>query len=203
MQRDAFAAMFDVSRETLARLDIYEAMLRDWGQTLSLVGRATLDDVWDRHFADSAQILPLVKSKGPILDMGTGAGFPGMVLAIMGIENIHLSDNNQKKIEFLQAVAQATGTAVTIHNCKAEAVPNRNFGTITARALASLDELLGIAARFFGPATQGVFLKGKAHPAELEAAQQDWMFTAAITPSLTNADSAIIRITNLERRKAA
>ena len=156
MQPEDFAAKFDVSRETIERLIIYERLLQEWGQSLSLVGRATLDDVWHRHFADSAQLFPLMR--GPALDMGTGAGFPGMVLAIMGIDGTHLCDNNQKKIEFLQEVAFQTGAQVTIHNYKAEAVPDTGFSTITARALAPLDDLLKLTARFFSARrASGVF----------------------------------------------
>ena len=258
MQPDDFAEKFDVSRETIERLTIYEALLKERGQTLSLIGRATLDDIWERHFADSAQIFNLVKmhshsplpvgedgSLGPLglrnpgegplttlpsaphhfanadgissvasptgrgsgrshlLDMGTGAGFPGMILAIMGIKDIHLSDNNQKKIEFLYVVAEAIGTEITIHNCKAEAVPDLGFETITARALAPLDELLKLSARFFGPKTQAIFLKGRAYESEIETANRSWNFAYSAQPSLTNADSAILTITQLERRKAA
>ena len=188
MQPEQFGQKFGVSRETLERLSIYERLLQDWGKTLSLVSRSTLDDIWNRHFADSAQILPLLR--GPLLDMGTGAGFPGMVLAIMGVKDVHLSDNNQKKIEFLKEVKAQTRCKVTIHNCKSEVVPDHKFGTLTARALAPLDELLKIAAPFFGPKTQAIFLKGRSYEAEVETASHDWSFDCEPRSSLTNADSA-------------
>ncbi len=203
MQPEEFADLFPVSRETLDKLRIYERLLREWGQTLSLVGRATLDDIWSRHFADSAQLFPLIKGKTPLLDMGSGAGFPGMVLAIMGLRHVHLSDNNQKKTEFLRTVANETATPIVIDNCKAEAVPDTGFTTITARGLASLDELLRLSFRLHGKHTQGLFLKGKSHVEELVAADRDWTYHCDIIPSVTSAESAILRITHLERRKAA
>jgi 16S rRNA (guanine527-N7)-methyltransferase len=185
---------YNVSRETMQRLATYHALLLERAPTLSLVGRATLEDAWDRHFRDSAQLFPLVQGQGPVLDIGTGAGFPGMVLAIMGIAPMHLADNNQQKIAFLQDVAAATGTDVTIHNVKAEALPDIEAGIVTSRALAPLADLLVLGSRFFARGATGLFPKGRKAPEEIDEARKRWHFTLETFPSATADESSILRL---------
>jgi 16S rRNA (guanine527-N7)-methyltransferase len=206
MQPDIRAILqgdYGVSRETLERLAIYETLLRERGKTLSLVGRSTLDDVWHRHFLDSAQLWPLLKPDAPLLDMGTGAGFPGMVLAIMGARNIHLSDNNQLKAAFLSEVAAATGTTVTIHNCKVEALPALEIDVATARALTDLGRLLALGERFFLKGAVGLFLKGAKANEEVAEARRHWQFSTEIIPSRTSDQSSILRLAGIKRHKVA
>ena len=183
------------------RLEVYETLLRERTQTLSLVGRATLDMVWERHFLDSAQLWPLITNR-TVLDMGTGAGFPGMVLAIMGAPDVHLSENNQQKVAFLKLVAERTETRVVIHNCKAEALHGSLFdnSVITARAVAPLADLLQMGRGLFTHGAEGLFLKGRAAVQEVEEARKSWDFDLETTPSFTSPESSILHLTRIRPR---
>jgi 16S rRNA (guanine527-N7)-methyltransferase len=183
----------DVSRETIEKLQIYEALLKERGQTLSLVGRSTLDEVWTRHFLDSAQLIKYL-DEGAIVDIGTGAGFPGMILAIMTTSNINLVENNQKKIDFLRAVAAATDTPVTLHNVKIEALKPFAVAAVTARAVAPLKDLLRLTAPWLKAGATGLFLKGRNAATELEEAGRAYRFSAETFPSLTAPDSQIVKV---------
>ena len=129
----AFQEATGVSRETLDRLIAYDGLLRKWQPKINLVGPSTLPDAWKRHFLDSAQLLPLIPEPDrPVVDIGTGAGFPGLVLAILGLPHVHLIEHNMQKIAFLQSVIQALDLPVTIHGKKVEAVKPFVAGTVTA-----------------------------------------------------------------------
>ncbi|MEI6558531.1 MAG: 16S rRNA (guanine(527)-N(7))-methyltransferase RsmG [Rhodospirillaceae bacterium] len=150
-----------VSRETLARLAIYLALLEKWQPRINLVGSATLRDPWRRHFLDSAQLRPLLlESTQTVVDLGSGAGFPGLVLAILGLPDVHLIESDHRKIAFLREVAAATETKITVHPCRIEAVPRFSADAVTARALAPLAPLIGYALPFLGPRGVCLFLKG-------------------------------------------
>ncbi len=194
MSQTLFLTHFpDVSRETIEKLQIYEALLKERGQTLSLVGRSTLDEVWTRHFLDSAQLIKYL-DEGAIVDIGTGAGFPGMILAIMTTSNINLVENNQKKIDFLRAVAAATDTPVTLHNVKIEALKPFAVAAVTARAVAPLKDLLRLTAPWLKAGATGLFLKGRNAATELEEAGRAYRFSAETFPSLTAPDSQIVKV---------
>ena len=194
------AATYNVSRETMDRLELHHTLLVERSATLSLVGCATLADAWERHFLDSAQLYPLVLGRGGILDIGTGAGFPGLVLAIMGINPMHLADNNQQKVAFLSDVADATKTAVTIHNVKAEALPKMDIAIVTSRALAPLSTLLAMGARFHAAGAEGLFLKGRKAREEVAEARKLWDFDLESLPSLTSPESSILRLRQIRPR---
>jgi 16S rRNA (guanine527-N7)-methyltransferase len=225
---DDFAAVFDVSREAVARLERYAAMLRQWQRAVNLVAASTLDDIWHRHFADSAQLLPLARNARSLVDLGSGAGFPGLVLAILwadiaatpakaeaacappgvaaageaDLRRVRLVESNARKCAFLAEVVARTGigrrVAVDILSTRAEAAATqatlRGAEVISARAVAPLDRLLGLAAPLFSPGTVGVFLKGRDAAAELEIAQQMWKFQFQLLPSRTEADGHIVVI---------
>lgn len=205
---EAFAAAFAVSRETLERLQTYEALLLKWQKAVNLVAPATLGHIWHRHFADSAQLVPLAGDAETWLDLGTGAGFPGMVVAILLANRpgsvIHLVESNARKCAFLGEVARATGAAVEIHNTRIETLAGADTvlqpRIVTARALAPLDRLLGQAAPFFGPESRGLFLKGRTAEQEVEAAREAFDFTAVPHPSRTERDARIVEITALRER---
>src|ERR1700760_2803390 len=142
--RAEFLAAVPVSRETEARLARYESLLLERNQALSLISGTTADIVWTRHFLDSAQLLTLIlEPMRPVIDIGTGAGFPGLVLAILGLPDVHLVEHNMQKVAFLRGVADALDLSVTIHGMKSDAVKPFTAGTVTARALKPLDQLLG------------------------------------------------------------
>jgi 16S rRNA (guanine527-N7)-methyltransferase len=197
----AFQAETGVSAMTMARLEAFETSLREWNETMNLVSPASLEDLWMRHMLDSAQIAPLIPvNTRTIIDFGSGAGFPGLVIAALrapgvGVETI-LIESIEKKCAFLRAAVDAMGLgdSVTVLRGRAEDLPPRPADVITARAVASLDLLLGYAQRYVGKKTLCLFLKGKTAGEELTAARQSWKIMADMIPSRTDPASSIIAI---------
>src|SRR5260370_24859153 len=141
-----FAALIGVSRETLARLEAYAALLAEWNQRINLVGRDSLRDVWRRHFLDSAQLFPyLPQGARSLVDLGSGAGFPGLVLAILGVAGVELIEGDARKCAFLREAARIAAAPITIHNSRIAAMPPHAVDVVTARGCASLDQLLVLA----------------------------------------------------------
>lgn len=132
-----------------------------------------------------------------MVDIGTGAGFPGMVLAILGLPDIHLVEHNLQKVAFLRAVADELGLAVTIHGMKSQAVKPFVAGTVIARALKPLDELLGLGRRFLGPGSVCVFPKGRKAEEEMAVAARKWHMKVERFPSVTDAESTIFRLSDV------
>jgi 16S rRNA (guanine527-N7)-methyltransferase len=202
-----FAGTFSVSRETLDRLATYEALLRQWRKTINLVAPSTLPDIWGRHFADSAQLLRLAPPGARRwLDLGSGAGFPGLVLAILLAErdggHMTLIESDSRKAAFLAEVARQTGVPVDICRERIEKGATQAkllpIDVITARALAPLPRLLDLSAPYFSSDTVGLFLKGREALAEVEAAQRHWQFSVKLHPSLTDADARIVVVRALQ-----
>jgi 16S rRNA (guanine527-N7)-methyltransferase len=201
---EAFAAQLDVSRETLDRLKTYLALLERWNRAINLVGRDSLGDPWRRHFLDSAQLLPLMPALPEgrarrLLDLGSGAGFPGMVLAILGAGEAHLVEADQKKAAFLRNVARETETSVTLHACRIEDLPALSADVVTARALAPLPKLLGYAAPFLADEGVCLFLKGREAERELTAAAAEWKMKVRRHPSRSSEQGTILQIEELCR----
>jgi 16S rRNA (guanine527-N7)-methyltransferase len=197
-----FAKAFDVSRETIHRLERYAALLEQWQSWTNLVASSTMPALWSRHFADSAQLSLLAKDARLWLDLGSGAGFPALVVAILKADvadfQMHAVESNQRKCRFMAEVAAATAAPVVIHNARTEAVPasalTRPPDIVSARALAPLPRLLGLAAPFFGGNTRGLFPKGRDATSEIEAARRRWQFTEIRHRSLTAPDATILEI---------
>jgi 16S rRNA (guanine(527)-N(7))-methyltransferase RsmG len=193
-----FQAVTGVSRETAARLEIYAATLARWQTAINLVGRGTLETVWQRHLLDSAQLLAhLPEPSAPLVDLGSGAGFPGLVLAILGAPDVHLIEADARKAAFLAETARLTDTKITLHRRRIEDVPGFPAAVVTARALAPLTALLGLARRFFGPTTVGLFHKGRDWQRELTLAEEAWTMDLRCLPSVADPDSIIMRIAAL------
>ncbi len=207
---ETFAAVFDVSRETIARLETYARLLRRWQMGTNLVSPATLDQVWHRHFADSAQLLKYAPDAARWLDLGSGAGFPGLVVAICRANRedgrVHLVESNARKCAFLHEVVRETGCSVEIHHSRVESLwgDDRLIGVdcITARAFAPLPKLLQLSAPFFGRTTRGLFLKGNRARAELDAAREGWRVRANLYPSVTQAKAWVVELSDLRRRES-
>ena len=198
----------DVSRETRERLDIYEALLRRRQRRTNLVSAASLPALWTRHFFDSAQLAPLLgdDATGHTVDIGSGAGFPGMVLAILdGGRRVTLVEANGKRCAFLREVAVATGTQVSVIEGRVESADVqaalKPAGTIVARACAPLVELLGLVFPVLEPHTYCIFPKGRRFRSELEAARLKWDIRADIVPSRTAAEARILKISDVKRRR--
>lgn len=194
----AFAHATGVSRETLARLDAYLDLLERWQRRINLVGRATLEDPWRRHFLDSAQLYPLLPEGAPqIVDVGSGAGFPGLVLAILGAPNVTLVDSDQRKCAFLREAARITETRVTIEVARIELLAPRLplVDVVTARAVAPLNLLLNRIKLLLKPNLICLFPKGRRAEEELTAVKCPWQFQIERIASVTDASGTIFRLT--------
>ncbi|HEX3487322.1 MAG TPA: 16S rRNA (guanine(527)-N(7))-methyltransferase RsmG [Micropepsaceae bacterium] len=204
---EQFAQSASVSRETMARLETYAAMLRDWNARQNLVSDASLADLWRRHFWDSAQLLPLIpKTATSLVDLGSGAGFPGLVLAELlrdraGFRTV-LYEATAKKCRFLEAVAAALYLPIEIRPARIEdAVPQR-FDVITARACAPLEKLLSYAQRFWGKSSVALFLKGQNVEVELTEAHKSWKMDVERHVSRSDVTGVVLEIRELHRVSA-
>ena len=200
-----FAARTGVSRETLARLKAYADVLTDWNARHNLVSKNSLADLWRRHFWDSAQLTPLIPAGAKSLaDLGSGAGFPGLVLAAM-LPNlaVTLFEATAKKCAFLQAAAERMGLSVAIENARMEDLPPRAFDVVTARAVAPLPRLLEYAHSFMGPNSVCLFLKGQNVGSELTEAHKCWNMKLSQVPSQTDPSGAIVTVRELGPRHVA
>jgi 16S rRNA (guanine527-N7)-methyltransferase len=197
---EKFAAKTGVSRETLARLKAYAGLLAEWNTRHNLVSARSLADLWLRHFWDSAQLAPLVPQGALTLaDLGSGAGFPGLVLAelLRNRVSVSLFEATAKKCAFLQAAAEKMDLAVEIHRCRMEEVKPRVFDVVTARACAPLPLLLRYASRFRGPNSVCLFLKGQNVGSELTEAHKSWKMKVRQIPSLSDPSGTILELSEL------
>jgi 16S rRNA (guanine527-N7)-methyltransferase len=220
---EAFQEAFGVSRETLDRLRTYEGLLKAWQKAVNLVSPSTLDQVWHRHFADSAQLFALAGFNSPPLsiphegggesqggknwlDLGSGGGFPGLVLAILMAERLPMArmtlvESDTRKAAFLGEVARKTGLLVEIRVERSEKTATQansvSRDVITARALAPLPKLLGLAQPFFSPHTVALFPKGREAELEVEEARERFEFDFSLAQSLTDDEARIVIVRNL------
>lgn len=194
---------YNVSRETFSRLEIYDALLRKWQAKINLVAKDSLQELWRRHFLDSAQLLPLLPpGRDPITDLGSGAGFPGLILAIMTAREVHLVDSDQRKGAFLLECARQTGVSdrVKVHTIRIETSSAWKARIVTARALATLDQLLVWAEPYLTPQTICLFLKGSKAEDELTLAGRSWNMAVERHGSVTDASGVILKLSDIERR---
>jgi 16S rRNA (guanine527-N7)-methyltransferase len=196
MTPEQFREETGVSRETVQRLERYGEALERWQRRINLVGRASLADLWRRHMLDSAQLLPLIPAGATrLIDLGSGAGFPGLVLAILGVPEVHLAESDARKCAFLREVARLTDTrTVTVHNRRVEEMAAEPFDVVTARALAPLAELLPLAGRFAGPRTVFLFPKGRGIAEELIRTPETATMRPELIPSRTEPGAAILKL---------
>jgi 16S rRNA (guanine527-N7)-methyltransferase len=196
-----FSERLGVSRETRERLAAYVALLTKWNGKINLVGPATLADVWRRHILDSAQIHDLVVGAAVLVDLGSGAGLPGLILAILGGPQVHLVESDVRKCAFLHEAARVTGTQVTVHNKRIEAMSPLEADVVTARALAPLVQLLDHASRFLKSSGKCVFLKGARQADELTEARKSWHMTVTERPSLSDPSGVILEVESPTRER--
>ncbi|HUC10793.1 MAG TPA: 16S rRNA (guanine(527)-N(7))-methyltransferase RsmG [Stellaceae bacterium] len=190
-----FAELFPVSRETLLRLEAYADLLTRWSARINLVGRDTLADLWRRHMLDSAQLQPLVPDHAQgLIDLGSGAGFPGMVLAILGVPGVELVEADARKAAFLREAARITEANATIRPCRIAAVAPHIVDVVTARALAPLDRLLDEARPFLGRSTICLFPKGERAAEELTLARKRWTMTVSMHGSIADPRGVVLRL---------
>jgi len=197
--RDAFFRHFPVPRETEEKLEIYARLLREWNEKFNLVASSTIPALWLRHFLDSAQLIKFIpKNSSSLSDLGSGAGFPGMVLAIMGVPSVHLIESIGKKANFLGVVAAELGLDVTVHNARTEDIRGLKTDLVTARALKPLPQLLSLAKPLTHKNSICLFLKGQQAEAELTEARKYWTFALEKHSSLSDPSGSVLKISDLK-----
>lgn len=191
------APSLDVSRETEARLREFLCLLLDWNAKINLIANAPEEEIWHRHILDSWQLLPLLPP-GPLADLGSGGGLPGIVIAIGRAEEIHMVESDRRKSAFLMEAARALGLGhVRVHPSRIEAAKLPKVQVVTARALAPLKDLLGNAARILDEGGVAVFPKGRNAEAELTAAAPHWLMRTERFESRTDAQATILRLSEI------
>lgn len=194
----------NVSRETQERLEAYVALLLKWQNAINLIGPGTIKDVWSRHIHDCGQLMPYIPlSTNTVVDLGSGAGLPGMVLAIMGQANITLIESDSRKCAFLREAARETNSDVNIIDSRIEEVKNMGADVVTARALAPLERLLDLSKSVTKPNTIYLFLKGKGLKNELTYLKNNWSMDVEVHPSATSPDGAILKMESVVHVRAA
>lgn len=197
-----------VSRETRRRLEDYASLYERWSSRINLTASSTQKDFWRRHVADSAQLVDLAPDARHWIDLGSGGGFPGMVIAILLQDTpgarVELVESNRKKTAFLQAVKAQCAASAVIHAERIEDITVR-IGTpeiVTARALAPLPKLLDMTAIWLQSGARALFHKGRGYAGEIEESHAKWTYDLVIHESRIDAESVILDITNLRPRPA-
>ncbi len=189
------------SAEAMANLERFHAHLADWNKRINLVAPSALADFWLRHALDSAQLLPLAAQARTWVDIGSGAGFPGVVLAILlkgrSGARVHLIESVTKRSRFLDAVVDALALPAKVHNARAESLTLR-CDVVTARACAPLERLFGYAWPYLKRGAVGLFLKGRDVASELAQARVSWRFEAELIDSRSQGGGRIVRVEGLE-----
>ena len=175
--------------------------LTKWQRAVNLIGKSTAADIWERHFLDSAQLYPHLSEKPGLIDFGSGAGFPGAVLAVLGARDVHLVESDSRKCAFLRELDRQLGLGMTIHEDRIDHLAPWKASSLTARALASLPKLLDMAEEFLTPETVILFPKGETVDQELTEALKGWNMTVSRLASRTSPTSVILRLTRVERKK--
>lgn len=194
-----FGRVTDVSRETRARFEAYEDLLQHWQKRINLVSSTSLEDVWRRHFLDSLQLSKWVVPEVPALDMGSGAGFPGMVLAIACDTPFVLAESDARKCAFLREARRVTDAPAEIHEGRIESMDYPGFGLVVARALAPVGRLLELARPLLTGDGKCLFMKGAQVADELDMARIGWTMELNKHPSVADPRGVILEIRNPSR----
>ena len=201
--REDFQARTGASAERMAELDRFREMLTETNAVMNLVGPDTLPDFWSRHAWDSAQLLEMAPEANTWADLGAGAGFPGLILAILLKDNpdahVWLIDSLRKRCRFLSTVVETLELPATVIHGRAEEQDDVDVDAVTARALAPMERLLGYAQPYLQHGAQAVFLKGERAEEELREAWKSWHFTHELRPSQSDPRGRIVHIGSLRR----
>lgn len=201
MTANDFKEICHVPRETMDRFIIYSEMLLKWQRSINLVSNSTLEDMWRRHFYDSAQLINHInfnKKQPVILDIGSGAGFPGLVLSMFAAGDVHVVESNGKKCAFMKQVIQKTGINAIVHNERIETMNVFHVDLITSRACAELEKLFDLTKRFISPKTKCLFLKGEKAEEEIKNASKRWNFEVKKTKSMSEETGIIMEISQIQ-----
>ena len=195
MTKEDIIKIFNLKKAETIALNKFISELKKTNSLINLVGKSTLLNPWDRHICDSLQIIPFIKNKNSsVLDMGTGAGLPGIVLSILGYKNITMVDSRKKKIEFVQQIIEKLGLKTKLINSRLEDLRLPPFQYITSRALASLDKLLNYSLFFSNDKTRLIFLKGRNVNKEIIEAKKNFFFDYKIYESKSSGGGFVVKI---------
>lgn len=195
-----FARVSGVSRETLEKLTTYVELLSQWNRRINLISANTMGDVWRRHILDCAQLAKyLPRQARVVVDLGAGAGLPGLILAAMGVPEMHLVESDLRKSAFLREAARIMEVPVALHPERIEKVAAFPADAVVARACAPLGQLIDFSAKFLSPTSVCLFLKGEGAGAELAAAQTAWSMTSESIPSLSDPSGVILKLSAIRR----
>jgi 16S rRNA (guanine527-N7)-methyltransferase len=205
--RAAALGLVPVSRETLARLDRFVATLLTWQKRINLIAPGSVSEIWTRHVADSLQLLSLAPAARVWLDLGSGGGFPGLAIACALAETpgarVHLIESNGKKAAFLREAVRITGVSAIVHHARIEQMGTKlaeHIDLVTARAVAPLNDLLGLAEPWMKRGAQAFFPKGQDVGAELTEASKYWNIEAVLVTSKTDPRARIVKVDRAEQR---
>lgn len=201
MLYDAFCDHHVVSRETFDRLKQYHSLLIKWQSHINLISPNTIPDIWSRHILDCCQLYSLIEHKDDVVvDMGSGAGLPGLILAILGCSQMHLIESDLRKTQFLKEASRELGLSTTIHHGRIESVRIDSVRTITARALKPLPQLLAWAHPLTAANTICLFPKGKNYATEMEDARKSWHFESLIQPNTVDNSGIVLIVKQIKPR---
>jgi 16S rRNA (guanine527-N7)-methyltransferase len=186
----------NVSRETIERLKEFELLLTKWNKSINLISRQE-ENIWDRHIIDSLQLIRYIKNDEIITDLGSGAGFPGIILGICGYK-VNLIESNKKKCAFLTIAKNLCSTEVDILNERIENIKTLKTDIITARGFSNLDNIFAITAKICQSNTRYLLLKGQSYQQEINLAQKNWQFDYHLYASLTENDGKILEVSNIK-----
>jgi len=186
-----------IDADTMDRFEIYLALLSKWQRAINLVGKNTLANAWRRHILDSAQLLPHIEKDLKIADLGSGAGLPGLVIAIATGANVQLVESDQRKATFMREVARETGTDVDVHVARIEDLPSLDADIVTARALAPLPKLLPWVHRHLKKGGKSVLMKGAGVDQELTESTKEWTMNVVRKLSISDASGTILIVNDL------
>jgi 16S rRNA (guanine527-N7)-methyltransferase len=202
MNSDDFQERLSVPRETMDHFITYSDMLDKWQKAINLVSKSTLQDKWLRHFFDSAQLMEHINTEGKplkILDLGSGAGFPGLVISLLGAGEVHLVEGVGKNCSFMKQVIQQTGMDAVVHNERIEQMEPFKVDLITARACADLESLLDLTSPFMTDKTECLFLKGERADEEIAGALKKWCFDVKKIPSKSEESGMVLSLSHIKR----
>lgn len=194
----------DVSRETLKKLELFASLVEKWTPKINLISKSSVPDIWDRHITDSTQLFGLTTGEGLWVDLGSGGGFPGIIVAILATQEaskwrIMLVESDQRKSAFLRTAIRELGLTATVISERIESIDPLCADVISARALGDLSTLIGFAEMHLKPDGTALFPKGQSWQKEHDDAQRQWSYTCEPIRSETNPSAAVLKIKDITR----
>ena len=188
-----------VSREIFTKIIEFKNLLLKWNKTINLISSRTSDDIMNRHILDSVQLLPFIEKESKIIDLGSGAGFPAIILSIAGIHDITLIESDSRKAAFLVQASKISSNNIKILNDRVENIENLQCDIITTRAFAELDSIFKYSSKI---KVKSKFLlhKGAGYKNEITKAEKHWLFNTTVHDSITSETGKVLEITDLTRK---